>query len=208
MRHIVQNTYAMVAFIDHCVGRIIETVDRRGLADDTIVCFTSDHGDLLGDHGLLYKGQIPFASLLRMPFIVRAPGIQPAVVAAPMNSADAMPTLMDLAGLPAAATVQGLSYARVLTGEVERIRDAAFSCGWSKESAQYRHMSLHNEQWRVTRWPGLQQGELYDLRADPHELENVYYLDEYLPERDWLMEKLLNAYAEAGPLEPHVLGNW
>ncbi|HEO70814.1 MAG TPA: hypothetical protein ENN80_06075, partial [Candidatus Hydrogenedentes bacterium] len=62
-RCIVQHTYAMVALIDACVGRILDALDRLGLADDTVVCFTSDHGDLLGDHGLLYKGQLPFASL-------------------------------------------------------------------------------------------------------------------------------------------------
>ncbi|HOZ45690.1 MAG TPA: sulfatase-like hydrolase/transferase [Candidatus Hydrogenedentes bacterium] len=207
-RHIVQNTYAMVSLIDDAVGRILDAVERRGLADKTIVCFTSDHGDLLGDHGLLYKAQLPFASLMRVPFILRAPGILRNVVQAPMGNADVAPTLLDLAGVPVPASVQGLSYVPVLAGLQPRVREAVLSCGWSKTSPDFRHMSLHGDAWRLTWWPGLEQGELYDLRADPHELDNVYNADPYYAEREWLMEELLKAYAKAGPLEPHVLCDW
>lgn len=206
--HIVQNTYAMVTLIDHAVGRILEAVNRLGLEEETIVCFTSDHGDFLGDHGLLHKGQLPFASLMRVPFILRAPGIEPQVTQTPMSNADVMPTLMELAGVVAPSSVQGSSYAPMLMGQGDDMPQFVFSCGWSKASPLFRHMSLHGAMWRITWWPGLGEGELYDLRSDPHELDNVFNVDEYIPERGWLMEKLLYAYAEAGPLGPRVLCNW
>ncbi|HEO70234.1 MAG TPA: DUF4976 domain-containing protein, partial [Candidatus Hydrogenedentes bacterium] len=132
----------------------------------------------------------------------------PGVFDAPMGNADVMPTLLDLAGVPVPPSVQGASYVPVLRGEKQRVAEGVLSCGWSKESRRYRHMSLHSDAWRLTWWPELGEGELYDLRSDPYELENVYHLDEYLPEREWLKEKLLHAYAAAGPLEPHVLCNW
>jgi len=208
LHHIVQNTYAMVTLIDRSVGRILDSLERLGLADETIVCFTSDHGELLGDHGLLYKGQLPYASLMRVPFIIRAPGIAPRVTCAPMGNVDVMPTLMALAGVAVPTGVQGESYVPVMTGGAGRVRDAAFSCGWSKASRLYRHMSLHSDTWRITWWPGQQDGELYDLTSDPNEFENLFHREEHRGRRDALMEVLLRAYAEAGPLEPHVLCNW
>ena len=208
LRQIIQNTYAMVSLIDDNVGRILDTLERLGFAQDTVVFFTSDHGELLGDHGLLYKGQLPHASLMRVPFVVRAPGVRPAVISAPMGNADVMPTLMDLAGAQAPQTVQGQSYAPVLRGRRQRIRDAAFSCGWSKASTDFRHMSLHSDRWRITWWPGLRDGELYDLDQDPDEFSNLFHAPEYRELRDRLLDNLLHTYAQAGPLEPHVLCPW
>lgn len=208
LQAILRNTFAMIAFIDDAIGRILQTLTRLGLDQDTIVAFTSDHGDFLGEHGLLYKAQLPFASLMRVPFILRAPGITPATTHAPMGNIDVMPTLLDLAGVPIPQTLQGRSYRPLLTGEQNRIHEFTLSCGWSKESPNYRHISLHNDTWRLTWWPGINDGELYDLRADPHEFDNVFHADEYLAERGWLMEQLLTAYAQAGPLEPHTLCDW
>lgn len=207
-RHIVQNTYAMVALIDECVGRILSALGRLALNNETIVCFTSDHGDLLGDHGLLYKGQLPFASLLRVPLLIRAPGMRPSVVRSPVSNTDVMPTLLELAGVNCPSRVQGRSLVPVLTGERSRVHDAAFSCGWSKASPLYRHTSLHSESWRITWWPGYHDGELYDVEADPHELKNLFHTESHRPIRESLMNDLLRAYAEAGPLEPHVIGEW
>lgn len=166
LHHIIQNTYGMVTLIDHCIGRILKVLEETGLADDTIVCFTSDHGDLLGDHGLYEKGPLPYASLMRVPFIIRSPDIQPAVSQAPMSNVDVMPTLLELAGVEIPDTVQGHSFVPVLAGQEQRIRDAAFSCGWYKEKAVYRHLSLHSDNYRITYWPGQKDGELYDLKKE------------------------------------------
>ena len=208
LHHIIQNTYAMVSLIDDNVGRILDALERLGFANETIVCFTSDHGELLGDHGLLHKGQIPYASLMRVPFVVQTPGLKPSVISAPMGNADVMPTLMELAGARVPETVQGQSYAPVIRGRRQRIRDAAFSCGWSKASTDFRHMSLHSDQWRITWWPGLREGELYDLNKDPDEFNNLFRSPAYRELRDRLLENLLHTYAQAGPLEPHVLCPW
>ncbi len=208
LHEIIQNTYAMVALIDHAVGRILGAVEELGLADNTIICFTSDHGDLLGDHGLLHKGQLPFASLLRVPFVLRAPGVRPGVTAAPMSNTDVMPTLMELAEVGVPDRVQGRSFIPALTGHRERIHEAAFSCGWSKASPLFRHMSLHSEAYRITWWPGQQDGELYDLEADPCEFNNLFHEVHIRGRRDQLMEELLRTYAAAGPLEPHVVCSW
>ena len=208
MRHILQNTYAMVSLIDHNVGRVLDEINRLGLSRETIVCFTSDHGDFLGDHGLLHKGQVPFASLMRVPFLLRAPGIPPGALDAPIGNADVMPTLMELAGLEAPQTCQGLSQAAVFRRERTQVQEAAYSCGWAKNFPHLRHMSLHSPTHRITWWPRLAEGELYDLTRDPDEFENRWRDPGYAETRDRLMRSLLDRNAYAGPVETRILCPW
>ncbi len=206
--HCLQNTYAMVEMLDEHIGRILDAVDRLGLKDDTIICFTSDHGDMLGDHGLLFKGQVPFMSLMRVPFIVRMPGTKAAVTSAPMSNVDVMPTLMDLAGVDIPKGVQGVSHASVIRGEKERMQEAAFSSGWFKLSSKYRHMSLHSDTWRITWWPETSEGELYDLTTDPDEFHNIFDDPAHRQTRDRLLTELLMKYAKAGPQQPIADSYW
>ena len=208
MRHVLQNTYAMVTQIDDAIGRVLDALDQLGLADDTIVAVTSDHGDLLGDHGLLYKCQVPFASLMHVPLIIRAPGVAASVTDAPVSNVDVMPTLLELAGVQAPPSVQGVSQVPVMTGACESMQPFAFSCGWSKASPRFRLMSLHSDEWRITWFPGQGEGELYDIKADPYEHDNLFDRDSHRRVRDSLMSDLLRTYAQAGPLEPHLVCNW
>ena len=208
MHNIVQNTYAMVSMIDDSVGRIMDELDRLGLADDTIVIFTSDHGELLGDHGLLYKGPLPFASLMRVPFVIRVPGAEPRMVDAPMSNTDVMPTLLELVGVAIPDCVQGRSHAPFLRGEADRIEDEVFSSGWLVDVPRLRHMSLHSDTYRITWWPNQVDGELYDLRNDPHEFENLFHREEHRAWRDQLMTRLLRASVEAGPIDPQIICDW
>ena len=75
LREIIANTYGQIALIDHQVGRLMNCLDELGLADNTIVVYASDHGDWLGDHGLVLKGPMHYEGLLRVPLIMRGPGI-------------------------------------------------------------------------------------------------------------------------------------
>ncbi|WP_415403870.1 sulfatase-like hydrolase/transferase [Tateyamaria sp. SN3-11] len=75
LREIIANTYGQIALIDHNVGRILAALEANGLADNTIVIYISDHGDWLGDHGLILKGPMHYDGLLKVPMIVRGPGV-------------------------------------------------------------------------------------------------------------------------------------
>lgn len=75
LREIIQNYYGQISLIDRNVGRILIALEEAGIADDTIVIYTSDHGDWLGDHGLVLKGSMHYEGLLRVGMIVRGPGI-------------------------------------------------------------------------------------------------------------------------------------
>ena len=125
-----------------------------------------------------------------------------------MSNVDVMSTLLDLVDVEIPQTVQGDSFVPVLTGQKDKIKDDVFSCGWSKETPAYRHLSLHSDKYRITYWPGQKDGELYDFDRDPNEYENLFHCQEYSALRDKLLEKLFRTYVQAGPLEPHVWCNW
>ena len=92
------NTFAMVELIDRGVGMILDALEETGLRDDTLVIFTSDHGELLGDHGLWYKGPFYYEGLLGVPLLVSGPGVEPGVTDALVSTVDLAPTVLELAG--------------------------------------------------------------------------------------------------------------
>lgn len=199
LRAAMAHTYGMVTLIDHNVGRVLTTLRDVGLDDDTIVVFTSDHGELLGDHWLLRKGPFPCRSLLRVSCLIRVPGtVQPGTVLPnPTSNTDLLPTLVDLAGGIVPGDVQGRSLVSALQGEQpgpETALSMGWSMAWSQPDESYRHLSLFTQRWRLTWFPRIADGELYDLDADPYELVNLYHDPGYAKVRDELQFELLREY--------------
>jgi arylsulfatase A-like enzyme len=158
--------YGMVSQIDHAVGRILAALDARGVADRTLVVFTADHGDYLGDHQLMLKGPIHYEALVRVPLIVRGPGIPAgAVVDDPVGTIDLVPTVLKSCGAPVPAWVQGR---QLLDGPREW---ALTEDDILRGSMAFR--TLTTRRHRLTRsMHDADGGELYDLANDPGEVEN------------------------------------
>ncbi|MBI3829066.1 MAG: sulfatase-like hydrolase/transferase [Planctomycetes bacterium] len=162
---------AMVHLIDLSVGKIFAALRRLGLWEKTIVVFTSDHGDWLGDHGLRKKDCVCSEQLVHVPFLLRAPGVVlPPECSAPMSNVDVFPTLCELAGVSMPAGVQGHSVLPVLRGTSAAEPAAVVSY---HGDPRYHNLSLYDERYRFTWYPALNARELYDHRADPHELRNL-----------------------------------
>ncbi len=160
-------TAALVAGIDRAVGRILDALDRAGLREDTVVAFTSDHGDFLGDHGRLRKGTAACDALLRVPLLLRAPGSRlPARIDAPVSNVDVMPTLLAAAGAPVPAGLDGLDLA---TAPRDRCAFAFAASG----RAGTRNLTAFDERRRYTWYPGADYEELFDHEADPAEVRNL-----------------------------------
>jgi arylsulfatase A-like enzyme len=158
--------YGMVSQLDANLGRVLAALDAAGHAGDTLVIFTADHGDFLGAHGLMLKGPIHYEALVRVPLVVRGPGVPSGrVVADPVGTVDLVPTILAACGLPIPSRVEG----RQLLGEARE---------WVlTEDDIVRGMmafrTLTTRDWRVTRnLHDPDGGELYDLRNDPGEYEN------------------------------------
>lgn len=120
--------YGMVESLDVEFKRILDALDRAGVADDTIVCYSSDHGDMVGCQGYRAK-RWPYDESARVPFIIRYPGTIPSgqVIDDPFGTVDVYPTLAALAGLKPPSGIDGLDYSPLLTGKSKKApRDYAF----------------------------------------------------------------------------------
>lgn len=178
-----------IAFIDDAIGRVLHQLEQSGLADNTVVMFTSDHADLMGERGLLFKGGFHFASLTRVPFIwfdptQRKSGSKHSDALA--QTIDIAPTVLDRAGLPRTNGMQGRSLLPHIAGEAAPANSPSFSNGQRvliEEESQrkdfglncrLRVRTLRTTTYRFTVWHGQPWGELYDLSQDPNELHNLW----------------------------------
>jgi len=116
-------TYGMIEFIDDAVGQVLAAVERLGQADDTIVIFTSDHGDMMGEHGLMLKGFMPFTGTQQVGHVVSVPGKAAGRSASLASTVDLAPTILDLCGVDGFEGIQGKSLVPVLDDPSQTIHD-------------------------------------------------------------------------------------
>lgn len=165
-----------ISEVDAQVGRLLEELERRGLADDTVVAVAADHGEGLGEHGELTHGLLLYEPTLHVPLLVRAPGrLKPRVVETPMSLVDLAPTLAGLLGkslpAPAGRTLDGRDLSKALlagddppSGEVYAESQYPAIYGWSPLAALRR---------RDLKYISAPDPELYDLSQDPGETANL-----------------------------------
>lgn len=156
---------AAIELIDHQVGLILDALERRGMTDHTYVFFSSDHGEMLGDHGLFAKS-VPYESAAHVPLLACGPGIAGNRVSAELvELADVNPTLCELAGLPRQDDIDARSFLPLLRGETSRHRDEILM-----SLGHFR--CLVHDRWKFIETVN-DRNELYDLEADPGEQHNV-----------------------------------
>jgi choline-sulfatase len=171
-REAIRAYWASISFMDAQVGRVLDALQRLGLADRTIVVFTSDHGYHLHDHGLWQKQSL-FERAARVPLVIAAPGMRGngRATRALAELVDLYPTLADLAGLRAPAYLEGVSLSPLLADPARTVKDAAFT---QVRRGEAHGFSIRTERWRCTAWDDGRQGEqLYDMQADPGETTNL-----------------------------------
>lgn len=172
-----------VASIDDNVGRLLDYLDQEGLADETIVVYTSDQGFFLGDHGW-YDKRFFYEESLRMPFVVRYPKEIPAASTsdAMVLNVDFASTFLDFAGVDAPEELQGVSARRIWSGQrPEGWRSSMYYryFMFPSEHNVYAHYGVRTHRYKLIYYyrgedPDLREWELFDLEEDPHELRSVY----------------------------------
>ena len=167
--------YGMVSFMDREIGRVLEALDRSGKADNTIVIFTSDHGHFLGQHGLVAKAIHMYEDLLKIPFIARWPGHIPAgeIRDDLQCLVDLAPTFLAAADVPVPGAMTGSNQlANWQSGEDARSSVVVEN----HHGARCFHMrSLVTDRYKITVYRDGNDGELFDLEADPDELHNLWH---------------------------------
>lgn len=171
--------YAMIEQIDTEVGRMLQALDETGQAENTIVIYMSDHGEMMGDHGIFLKGPYFYEGAIRVPMIIRWPGKYKAGLKsdALVEMIDLAPTLLEAAGIRPTIGMQGRSLTRLLTGETTKHRDSIY-CEYFDSLALYdpppMAVCVRNEQYKMVYYQKLPIGELYDLEKDPTETNNLW----------------------------------
>jgi arylsulfatase len=165
--------YGMVSLVDDAIGRILTALQKNGLDHNTIVIFTADHGEYLGDYGLTGKGLL-FHCALQVPLAIAGPGITgERRIAQIASTLDIAPTILDFAGIPEPEGMQGISMHPQLVHDVEPIRQTALSEN-DDDFVPMRARTLTTTDWKLTRYGGTPFGELYHRRADPYEQHNLW----------------------------------
>ncbi len=176
-RHALAAELGSIEFIDDSVGRIVESIASLGLTEDTVILFTSDHGDVFGDHGLLLKHFCHYDAAVRVPLIISGGGVGAGKHHELVSSTDIAPTLLDIAGAAPMAGVQGSSLVPLMNGDSNGWRRAILveedqPFGLPTLPGPVRLRTVITDALRYTRIAGTPISELYDLRADPVEMRN------------------------------------
>lgn len=177
--------YAMIELIDDNVGRMLAALEGSGQLENTVVIFTSDHGEMLGDHGLLLKGCRFYEGLVRVPLIMSWPGqfLQNEQRQALVELTDIAPTLLELAGIPIPTRMQGISLGKLLrdAAAADHHRDTVrceYYCALNPAvregiNGAYATM-IRDERYKLVVYHGHRFGELFDLATDPDEFDNLW----------------------------------
>ncbi len=178
-REVTAAYYAMIELIDDQVGRMLRALEETGQRENTIVIFMSDHGEMLGDHGLYLKGPHFYDEAVHVPLIVSWPKrfANDLLSDALVELVDLAPTLLECAGLAPTAGMQGRSLAGILKGEADPHIHREFVYSEYTNSWTHRHAygtMLRNTDEKIVVYHGIDAGELYDLKSDPGEFENLW----------------------------------
>lgn len=173
-RQRIANTAAMVDLIDQGIGRILTTLEETGLAENTLVIFTSDHGELLGDHGLWLKGPFFYEGLINTPLLIAGPGVEAGSTHNGLSSAiDLVPTICEALGIASPNWNEGLSLLPMLQGKTKKVRDSCcveYRNGYGENDVASR--TLVTDRYKYTRYETGAE-ELTDLLKDPSESTNL-----------------------------------
>jgi arylsulfatase len=186
--------YGMIELIDYNIGRLLAVLKVSGQLDNTIIIFMSDHGEMMGDHGIFLKGPYVYEPVIHVPLIISWPkffkkGLKSTAL---VELIDVAPTILEAAELPIPSRMQGKSLAGICKGLVaaDYHRDFVFTeyyntLAFHRDPTPYLTM-IRDHQYKIVVYHGIADGELYDLENDPQEFDNLWNHPDY--------EKIKNQY--------------
>lgn len=203
IRNITALTYAAISYVDYSVGNILATLEKLGYSDNTMVVFTSDHGDLMGDHGLLFKGPCPFNGVLNIPLIWKVPGLTDSCMSDSLVSTVDIPKtilrLLDIKERHHPPGMQGFDVSQILENPNHTVRDSILIENDEEVGpleARLRH--LITEDYKLTIYEGSENfGDIYHRKNDPHELNNLWNDHAFRDNKFKLVNKLLQENLKA-----------
>jgi arylsulfatase A-like enzyme len=199
--------YGMISLMDKYIGQILDELERLGQADNTIVVFASDHGDVLGDHGFWWKSIVSCEESIRVPLIARYPGHIAAGTRtrAFQSLIDLFPTFCDYAGAPTPFACEGVSQRTVWDGTAPAVRDDVI-IEERPNNSPWTQRILVTDDFKLAWYAGRDYGELYDLHTDPDHIRNLWNDPSHQQVKHSLIHRVLThettkSYPAVGPAE-------
>ena len=204
-------TYGTISMVDNSVGQIMATLEKLGLADNTIVIYTSDHGDMAGDQGMILKGWVPFKGILNVPLIMKVPGVSKpgSVTDSLVSSMDFAQTVLKLCKIRKRRQppgMEGVDFTPVLKDPNVKVRDSVIieSDGRDPSASIFDGVKIKyliTERYSLAIYVNMPDyGDIYDRKNDPHELNNLWFSNPEL--RDELLKKMLYEMLNAESIYP------
>ncbi|MBN1136000.1 MAG: sulfatase-like hydrolase/transferase, partial [Anaerolineae bacterium] len=198
-RRMIAAYYAQIELIDDQVGLLLEALEASGQRENTLIIFTSDHGEMLGDHGLVLKGCRFYEGAVHVPLIFSWPGHikQGLRSEALVELADLVPTLLEITDLPVPENVHGMSLLPILRGQADpNVHHEFVRCEYhdalDRPFASHANM-VYDGRFKLVVYHGHAIGELYDLQQDPGEFDNLWDKPDAQPLKYELTKRLFDA---------------
>jgi len=199
-----QGYYGSVSFIDEQVGFILEALEKRGILDNTLIVFTADHGDMLGDHNLwrktyAYEGSARVPMLIKWPKSMGMENRRGATASQPVELRDVLPTFLDAAGAPAKAKLDGASLLDIVRGKAGNWREYIDLEHTICYSPQNHWNALCDGRWKYIYHANDGSQQLFDLASDPGELTDLSADPKHAAELKTWRQRMIEHLSERGP---------
>jgi len=194
--------YGMVTMLDKYIGKILDHLESLGLAQDTLVVFTTDHGDFWGQHGLTRKCLHHYEDLIRVPFIASCPGVIPAgtINETLQSTVDLAPTFLAYTDLPVPRWMTGLNMRTNWETVGQEAPRRHVICENHHNPTTFHCETLINDRYKITAYRDADYGELFDLKADPAELINLWDAPAAAALKQSLLLEFVQAHMEIQPM--------
>ncbi|MHA2019789.1 MAG: sulfatase family protein [Promethearchaeota archaeon] len=209
MQKIKAYTYASLTYIDECVGKIVQKLEDLGMDKNTIIIFTSDHGDLMGDHGLLFKGPCPYDSISHIPLIWVNPekNNQGETCSAMMSSVDYAPTLLSKLGILERFQpegMEGMNLASLLENPKEELRKVCMVEGDEEINPMHSRLrKVITKEYAITVYENFPNyADIYDRKKDPMEIHNLWYDRAFKDKKHELIDLVLHTMLKTQSHKP------
>ena len=188
--------YASIAYLDDQIGRVVNALKKAGQFDNTIFIVAGDNGLSLGEHGLIGKQNIYEMGGMEVPLIFAGPGVSKGTSDALAYLYDVYPTMCQLAGIPVPDGLDAKSLVPVIQGKQPKVRDTLFTA--------YRdcQRSIRDGRWKLARYPLIDKTQLFDLKNDPHEMNDLSTNPEHAGKIKELTALLETTRKELGDTDP------
>ena len=206
LQQLVKNYYRVLLSVDETVGRVLDYMDKNGLAENTVVVYSSDNGFFLGEHGLFDK-RLMYEESIRIPMLMRFPGLVKAgtTESRMVLNLDVAPTLLEASGVPVPGYMQGRSWLPLFEQSAPAWRDA-FLYEYYEYPAVHcarKNRGVRTDRWKLIHfWEQPEEWELYDLKNDQDEVKNLAGNSRYKDEFAFLKDRLGSLRREVGDVDP------